>query len=295
MSIVEDRTKPLTPAGIHAITLGPDGWIATGDGRCHALLRHHGELAFHFDFSSDNPRMRAHERIRGMGFSEDGSAFIVAAGDAVYGISLETGERIWIYSPPRSFGFLIVAPISLDVRGDRVAVAFDNGTIGVWSVRGELLALWHDNAAPRWLRWLDDNRLIGSDTFLVAVWQIDPPRRVRHWRLPERAYGFDLEGDGRRFVFRTLHSLHIHNVDDFTPFAEQPVGFGLPLVALSPEGKYIAVGERHGVAVRRSDGEEIAYFDLGESIVTGLRFGASGDEILVAAGSREVETFKLPA
>ena len=295
MSLVDDRSKPLTPAGIHAIAQGPDGWIAAGDGRCHAVLHKDGELRYHFDFSTENHRMRAHERIRGMGFNGDGTVFFVAASDTIYGISLETGSVLWQYTPPRSFGFLVITPTALDVRGDRVAVSFDNGTIGVWSSNGELQALWHDDASPRWLRWLDDQRLIGSDTFLVAIWQIDPPRRVRHWRLSERAYGFDLEGDCKRFALRTLHSLHIHNVDDFSTEAVQPVGFGLPLIALSPHGDRIAVGERHGVAVRSADGEEIAYFGVGEAIVTGLRFGLDGSQILVAAGPREIETFRLPA
>ena len=65
MSLFDDRSKPLTPAGIHAIAQGPDGWIAAGDGRCHAVLHKDGELRYHFDFSTENHRMRALVRLPG--------------------------------------------------------------------------------------------------------------------------------------------------------------------------------------------------------------------------------------
>ena len=130
-------------------------------------------------FGSLNPKVKPTERIRDIAFSPDGYKLYVAAGEQVTAIDIATASVIWDYVAPRSFGFLIISPLSLDVSEDgEVLCAFDNGSIASWSPTGSVTHRWSHNDSPRTLRFLPGgDRFVGTDSFSLCVWDLSKQKR----------------------------------------------------------------------------------------------------------------------
>ncbi len=180
--------------GFNRVAVSADGrFIATSDVDMNIVVRQGEEVVFDGNFGSDNDKIRPTERVRGLAFSPGGDTLYIAAGSEVAAIRTTTWMPAWYYEPPRSFGFLIVSPIALDVAatGD-VAVAFDNGSIVVWDGNGTKKETIRDNDSPRWMRFVaGGSELVGSDSFSLCKWH--PAERKKKSKIVPQSRIFSID------------------------------------------------------------------------------------------------------
>ncbi len=287
-----DINRPLTHQipGINRLAYSPDGQkLATGDIQMNVAVYVGDTLVFERNLGSELEKVRPTERIRGLAFSGDGRTLFVAAADTIHAINSETGETVWAYEPPRSFGFLVISPVALSCQGGLLAASFDNGSVAVWDEAGKLKCLWQDNDAPRFLAFgFEGTRLIGTDSFSLCAWGSTSRSKDVRIPLPNRAFGFAASPDGKRVAIRTLQQIVFWDLESKAVLGSAVAEPGLPVMAFDPTGEVLAVVSGHRVlqidssgAVRREDemeGKEIlslAYRPDGRAIAVGLADGTA--------------------
>jgi WD40 repeat protein len=281
--------------GINQIAFSPDGTrCATGDTGMRVRIERNGKTVVERDLRSTSEKARTTERVRGLGFSHDGKLLYVAAGERLRALSSDNGAEKWAYSPPRSFGFLVISPVGLATTGDQVAACFDNGSMAVWSPEGRMRAIWHDNDSPRYLSFLGDgNRLVGCDSFSVCVWDPATRRRLMKLRLPDRVYGLSVSPTANIAATRTLYSVQLWDLDLATMLSQVPVGQGLPIVAFHPERQWLAVADKWAVNLVDFSGRFIDRYDCGPAAVLSLAFRPDGRTLAVGGSDGQVRTFEV--
>ena len=221
------------------IATASDGGVAIGTAGLDIQYRRDGKLCWTASTRSPDDKVRTTQRIRGLAFSDDGFRLYTAASDAVVAIDVSTGGILWSFTPPRSFGFLVVSAVALDANKDFVAAAVDNGSMMVWDPAGNQLGMWKTNDSPRMLRLHSGARLSGTDSFSLCTWDIPTRSSVHRRRLSERAMGFDMAQTGT-IIRRSLRKVIVENVFDHEVLADLEAPSGPPLVAINPEGSRIA-------------------------------------------------------
>lgn len=271
-------------APVQTVSFGPTrGLMATGDVLRTAKVWHRGQAARIYQLTSNHDKIRPTERIRGLSFSPDGHILYTAAGDRFIAHDLDSGEERWSYSPPRSFGFLIVSPIALSVSDSgEIAVATDAGRISVWTPAGALKAHWGDNDSPRLLSFASGERVLGTDSFSFCSWKSSTGRKLDRRRLPERAFGFAATADGCRVCLRSIHDVEVWDLEAQVMLDRYPVPFGSPLVALSPDGERFAFSGVSEIEVRTVGGAGPQRLEVSGGSIRALRFLPEGDGL--AAG-----------
>lgn len=238
-------------------------------------------------------KVRPTERIRGLCLSPSGHRVYVAAADTVYALDAATGDIVWKYEPPRSWGFLVISPIALACAPNgEVTASFDNGSFTVWDEDGQVKGLWQDNDAPRHLFYAaDGQRLVGSDSFSLCLW--DPAMRKRVVRLPlqDRAFAMASSSVAAVATIRTLHHLVLWDLHERREMARVPVEPGLPLIAFHPNGELLATTGRSGVVVLDLSLHEVARFDVPDATVLAITFSPDGREVSLGLSNDEVRTF----
>ena len=284
--------------GINRIALSKDGLRqATSDVDMNVVVIEGGITIFSGNFSSINEKIKPTERIRGLAFSPDGTHLYVAAGDAVWSIRLQDGKIDWSYVAPRSFGFLIISPISLDVsdQGD-IAAAFDNGSVVVWSSFGAIKSMWQDNDSPRVLKFAPGgHEIIGTDSFSLCVWNVAARRCSLKIGMPGRVYGMDVHPSGTTVAVRTLQQVHVLDLSSKQVIYSIPVEPGSPIVALHPIQPWVACGEGHIISISDFLGNSVLKHELHATSGLCLSFHPSGDQLLVGCTEREVAVIELRA
>lgn len=271
-------------APVQTVSFGPSrSLMATGDTQRTAKVWHRGEAAKIFNLTCKQDKIRPTERIRGLGFSPDGTVLYAASGDAFNAFNLDSGAVRWSYRPPRSFGFLVVSPIALAVSASgEIAVATDAGRISVWTAAGALKAHWGDNDSPRLMAFTSDDRVVGTDSFSLASWKSSTGRKIGRKRLRERAFGFAATPDGSRVCLRSIHDVEVWDSEGQELLDRYPVPFGSPLVAISPDGERIAFSGVSEIEVRTIGGTAPQRLDVTGASVRALKFLPEGDGL--AAG-----------
>jgi WD40 repeat protein len=274
---------------VQTLAFAPDGaHIATGDTSMQMHVWRHHDRVLTINVHEEWDKVRPTERIRGAAFSRSGDRLFVAAGQALMCYDLltagMTGSIDWSYIAPRHFGFLIVSPLTLSVsKLDHVAAAFDNGSIGVWPTNGASRKVWHDNSAPRLMAFMPDGqRLVGTDSFSVSVWDSSIGVRLARRRFDERIYGFAASPIEDLVAVRTLESISILRLDDGSTVGQAQSGIGLPLLAFSPLGGILAAGSRSAIELLSLDGAQLGTIHLHGTKLTSLAFSPDGSRI--AAG-----------
>jgi outer membrane protein assembly factor BamB len=215
------------------------------------------------------------QRIRGLAFGLDGRAVYVLATDALYALDGESGEELWCYRPPRTFGFLVVSPSALAVRPDGlVAAAFDNGAIGVWGADGRCQGLWRDLDVQRHLAFLRDGNLLGDDSFGLSVFDVETGKRLYRTPLRDRAFGLALAPDGCVAV-RTLHEAWQISPSGEV-FARTTVEPGLPLLAYHPCEPLLAISSSHAILLVNTDGQVRSRVAADETTIASMAFAPDG-------------------
>lgn len=286
-----------TRTGTNRVVYSPTGrLLATGDVRMNVVVRQGSEVVYEANFESLNEKIRATDRIRGLVFAEDESELWVAAGDSIRVIRLADGAEIMSYTPPRSFGFLIISPIALtiDPKG-RVAAAFDDGSIAVWHSSREKEVLWKDNDSPRTLDFTREGRLlVGTDSFTLCAWETESRRKALRLTLPDRAYGAAVAPTGDHVVTRHLSHASLWRLEHSEPLGKFPVEAGLPLVAFHPLRPWVAFGSVRAVDLFDLAGQRVARFPVDGSNVVSFGFSPDGARLTVGCLDDSLREFALP-
>ncbi len=275
-----------TRRAINHIAFSRDGSrIALGHVGMSVEVREGVNVLYRAEFFSRNEKVRPTQRIRGVAFSPEGRVLYVAAGEKVHAVDLEGGQRLWSYVAPRSFGFLIISPISLSVskEGD-VAIAFDNGTFGLWSPDGRRGPVWRENESPRFLQVLPGgDRIVGSDTFSLCVWDIHSKKRLTKIALPERVYALSAAANGTDVATRGLQATQVWNLEQSRQIGSAFNGLGLPVVQLHPTERVMALGDGNGISVVETTGRFLERYETGEAAVLCAAFSPDGSRLLAGA------------
>jgi WD40 repeat protein len=270
--------------GINHIAISSDGrYVATGDVDMNVIVRSADKVVFEWNFRSPNDKIRPTERIRGMGFSPNRRKLYVAAGESVYAIDVGKREIVWNYTAPRSFGFLIISPISLDVASDgNLVAAFDNGSMIIWNDSGEQLLSKRDNDSPRWLCFADSGqKIVGTDSFSICSWELNQKATKHKMYLKDRAYAIDVNRSGTKAVIRNLQGIAIWDLVSQLMLSSMKVGPGIPAVAYHPHRDWVAYAEKNRIRISTITGETVAEFELAVASALSLTFTPNGRELLI--------------
>ncbi len=281
--------------GINRITVSTDGVrYATSDIKMNVSVYENDVEILHLNASTLNQKIKPTERVRGLAFSPEGHMIYLAAGDTLSAIRVDTNHVEWAYVAPRSFGFLIISPISLDVsdKGDIVA-AFDNGSVMVWDAQGKVKALWHDNDSPRSVNFVPGGeRVVGTDSFSLCTWDVSKKKRKLKIGLTGRVYGMSVHRDGTRVATRTLQDVVIWDLDQKDILGVVPINQGGPVIAMHPEKDWVACGEADHVKLVDFEGNLIMEIPLNGNPCLSLSFMPGGSELLI--GSTEERVLRVP-
>lgn len=262
--------------GLNHLAFHPDGArLAVSDTAMNVEVREGDAVVWHRSLAVLSGKATSVQRIRGLQYSPDGQAIYVMATDAVYALAGETGEELWCFRPPRTFGFLVVSPSSLAVRPDGlVAAAFDNGAIGVWGADGKCQGLWRDLDVQRHLAFLRDGNLLGDDSFGLSVFDVETGKRLYRTPLRDRIFGLALAPDGSIAV-RTLHEAW-QIAPSGEVFARSTVEAGLPLMAYHPCEPLLALGSAKAITLVNTDGQVRNRIDVDETTIISMAFSPDG-------------------
>ena len=241
------------------------------------------EIVFSHNFTSLNEKIRPTDRVRGLVFSPDGDHLYVAAGDCVRAIDTSTWNLNWSVEAPRSFGFLIISPMSIDVTpaGD-VVIAFDNGSFGLWNRQGQRQTLIKDNDTPRWLRSANGGRqVVGSDSYSIVTWLLSEKFRKKRVQLTSKAFAFDAHSSGEVVAIRDLTGIVIWSLSTLQPIRTLKVSPSLPLVAFHPQRHLLAYGEKSRVVLVDTEGNLVNEFDLPVASAVSIAFTTESEELVI--------------
>ena len=277
--------------GINRLAMSRNGrFIACSDVDMNVLVSDGEMHVYSRNFSSTSQKTKPLDRIRGLEFSPSGDALYIAAGDHVWAIGLPNGVVKWEYVAPRSFGFLIISPTSIDVSdaGDIVA-AFDNGSVVVWNSSGMPKAKWQDNDSPRMLGFgVGGRRIVGVTGGKLCAWNVEHPRKKARVLLKERVHAFAVHRSLDLVATRTLHEITIWDLMDNSVVRTISVKPGLPILAFHPTEKWIAFGEGSVVKVCDIDGELLHKVSLDVGSALSLAFKPSGEDLLIGCTQQRI-------
>lgn len=276
--------------GINRIAVSPDeSLIATSDVDMNVQVERDGEIVFRRNFTSKSEKIRPMDRVRGLAFGKCGTMLYIAAGDRLRAVSTETWREVWSYVAPKSFGFLIISPMCLDIAADgRVIVAFDNGTMKSWTPEGKEVSIVKDNDVPRWLTCARDNAFVmGSDTFSVCRWHIESGEKERI-QLRDRAFGFAANSTCRLFAVRTLAEISIWDFERRSQISSIKVDPCMPMLSFHPTKDLLVCGEQNRVRVLTPSGDCLEDFEVEAASVICCGFTMAGQKLLLGCTDARV-------
>ena len=282
--------------GINRLAVSPNSrFMATGDVDMNVVVTGEDAIVYQANFRSPNDKSRPTERIRGLCFSPNSEFLYVAAGEQILAIHTLGWKVSWTYTSPRSFGFLIISPISLDVADNGcIAAAFDNGTVLIWNSEGHLVDSLRENDSPRWLRFVAEGKtLVGSDSFSICSWQVGHRHQKSRIVLKDRAFGIDVNSAGNLAAVRNLHAITLWDLETHRQLASAPVGSGIPLVIFHPLRDWVAYGERNRIRIIDSSGNLITDFELAVASALSIAFSSDGSEMLIGCTMRKLLRRKI--
>jgi WD40 repeat protein len=294
-----DLNRPLTHQvlGINNVAYSPDGdLLATSDVQMNVVVRRNDHVVVERNLRSELDKVRPTERVRGLAFSSTGEMVFVAAADTVYAISCHTGDTVWSYQPPRSFGFLVISPVALTAMNGHVAASFDNGSVAVWDEAGNLRCLWQDNDAPRHFAFgWDGKQLVGTDSFSLCVWGAMTRAKEIRIPLPCRAFGFAAAPSGAIVAIRTLQEISVWDVEARRVLFSVPAEPGLPVLAFHPTRPWLAVAVRNSVMLLDDRGMVLERQEVSDANILAMAFHPNDPVLALGLASEELVKISLTA
>lgn len=251
------------------------------------------ELAGSFDLTSKSDKIRPTERVRGLAFCQEDALLCVAASDKLFALRSD-GSTAWSYEPPRSFGFLIISPIAVAAHGNRVAAAFDNGSMAVFDVSGQLIKLWKDNETPRKLEITASGLILGSDSFSLCGWSLSSGAREFSHILSHRVFAFSAAQTKELVALRTLREVIVAEPRKNQAIARISVDPSAPVVAMSPDGERVALTVHGAVRIAEAMTGKILHEIPSEVPVTALDFYQDSRHVLFGYADGEVRVHPTP-
>lgn len=304
--IETSATSPLTPVGertahrvgVKAVAASPDGrrWASADVGR-KVVLWDGDQVVRAFDPLPLWERIYANRMVYALTFSHDGDALYVAATDRLSAYQTATGTRIWGYRGPRVLAFLPSSPVGIAVnpKNQSIAAAFDDGHVGIWSPVGIAQQLWFDNDAPRQLAFSrDGERLIGSDSFSICIWDAESHAKIAKHVPNERVHALRLSPAYDVAATRTLYDITIWDVDTGAESARIPIGRGLPLIAFSPSDQVLAYAEMRMLRLCDFDGSPLGSVEVAADSITSMAFSADGTCVYAGCSDGVIRLFEAP-
>ena len=252
--------------------------LATGDTSRHLRAWFNSRPFFEADVRTRIENVKSIDRIRGVAFAPDARRLYVASGDTLRAFDLLRREEIWRFTPPRSFGFLIVSPVAVTVSpAGNVVACTDAGVVYVLDSDGRRLGRWSDNEAPRQMSFTPSGLdLVGVDGFSVSVWDTYSGRKLRRMRSRERIFGMALASIPGTIAVRTLHQVELKQLDTLETFHQMVAPTGLPLMAFSPDGSMLALGGKEEVLLYRNGAQYPEILPTPGARVLSLTFHPAG-------------------
>ena len=94
---------------------------------------------------------------------------------------------------------------------------------------------------------------------------------------------------------RTLHGIHLWNLETKQAIGALPVGFGLPLLEFSPTEPRFVFAERNSVMLADLNGQILDQRPINGAAVLSLAFSPDGKEIAVGCSDNQVRHWLLDA
>ncbi|HXH60327.1 MAG TPA: hypothetical protein VNI20_03115 [Fimbriimonadaceae bacterium] len=235
-----------------------------------------------FKLSSDGQKTRAMDRIHAAVFSDDGSKVYVAAGLHLRCLDLDRGVQAWSYRPANLYGFLQSTPRAIGITANKnVFLCNDNGTMDLFRPDGAHVARWRSSLSPNMVsRHYNGSWFYGSDGHGVTVWDPEDRRLIMSIRSSVRVYALRGFPKSDRVVVRTDAGVSI--IDAFNGQVQRtfPVGYGLPILDVSPDGNRILVGQIRGIGIYDLEGHRTGGAEVPGARVLSARFHPQGGLVL---------------
>lgn len=246
------------------------------------------------NLQSENLKVRAADRIRGIAFSHHGESIYVACGDTLRAFDLLLRREVWSFQPPRTFGFLVTSPMSVAVSpAGNVATVSDVGLVTILDAEGQILTEWSDNEAPRHLAFTGDGpNIVGADGFSVSVWEPYTGCRLRHVATRERIYGMALDSLRGVVAVRTLHSVLLMDALTLDTIGRLPAPTGLPLIAFSPEGGHLALAGKEEVLLLEIASGNCTVLPVFGARVVSIAFHPAGTHLSAGCSDGQLRFWK---
>lgn len=278
-------------AAVNQVVVSPlDGTLATADVNMQVRVWRGGSLLREYDSRSFLDKVRPTERVRGLAFGNHSDVLFMAAGQNVTAVSLSGGdEPRWSHVPPFIFGFLITSPTGVVARDGIVAACFDSGTMTFFDEDGTILSSIRHNSAPRMFEAVSEQRIIGCDGFNITLWSKESKKPLRSLQLRDRVYGFASSASGHIIAVRHLFETRILAFESGAELASYEQGRGLPLLRLSPDNEFLAIGTQHTIDLYEVGGSRRSTrISLQEAELISLTFGANGHEVIAGCSDGKV-------
>ncbi len=240
---------------------------------------------------SSDEKVRPTQRIRGLEFGSSGDRLIVASADQVRCVPLSVDAPAWTVVPQRSFGFLVTSPLAVAVSADdRVAAAFDDGSLGVWWPDGECVYLRKESNAPRSLSFaLSDAVTVGTDGFSIGSWAVGSGRPVLKRLLDERAFASAYSPSHNLIAVRTMNAVIGFDIVSGEARWRVATEVGLPLLAFETGTGRLAIPDEHGLTIVNSQGQSEGRQLLSGAAVTAVAFNPASREIVLGLADGSVQ------
>lgn len=265
-------------------------YLATGDTDLQIKVWSEGKEVLHIDPKSGDEKIRPTENIRGLEFSKDETMLYVAASDTINAYSIPDGQLVWMYRPPRHFGFLIASPQALAVSSEGLlAASFDYGSLALFDAYGSLIYRRNENSPPRFLSFTSTGEsMVGAEGFHLCVWDTRSGEAVHRWQVKEKIFAMTSSSVEPIVATRELYTMSIYNVDRFEKICSLPANRGLPGVAFCPRGDVMASAEKSRIRLINMECRGVQDFHAGDRTILTVNFTPDGNQIVAGCDTGEV-------
>lgn len=261
--------------------------VATADTSMSVKVWHKGNVIRTFDLHGLNEKAKRVERMRGLAFDPSGTLLFVATSEALVAFDVSTGGMAWEFEAPRQLVFLIQGPTAVAVAPNgNVLAPFEDGSYGLWQSNGLQLAYRRHAAAPRLLAFTSDGtRFVGSDMQACYVYDASTFEKIAILPVRSRILAIAMNPREDFVALRTLDEVSVVSLETRSEVLRVPTNAGLPLVALSPSARLLAIGDRNGVNLVDAHGTLRRRILVDGATLTSLAFSANG--ALLALGASD--------